>query len=319
MHMRYLIAVDGGGTKTDTVLFDETGHILCRDLSAGGNGMDIGKEEALRRLQGVLERVIAKAPGKISAIYGGIAGVMPLGDFYSPVIGPMDLADTIRFDDDGRSLISATLGRQDGCGMVCGTGSSCFIRIEGQPLRKVGGKGYLIDTGGSGFELGRDALAMAFRAADGRCDHTVLLDLIGEEMGVPVERWMEKIYDPVTGGRPFVASFAHNVFVGRKMGDWACQEIFDRGAALLGDLTHAAAKWFEGEFSVVMNGGLIANFPEYAQAVCAASHPRARMIRAEAPPVYGSAVEAMWDAGLEADDAFRSRFLAEYQALEEKR
>ena len=39
----------------------------------------------------------------------------------------------IRIEDDGCSLISGTLGHQDGCGMVCGTGSSLFVRIEGSP------------------------------------------------------------------------------------------------------------------------------------------------------------------------------------------
>ena len=316
--MRYLVAIDSGGTKTDTVLFDETGHILCRDLSPGANGMDIGKSEAVRRILVVLDRVTVQAPEKVSAIYGGIAGVMPLGDFYSEAVLPQNYASSVRFDDDGPSIISAAMGHQDGCGMVVGTGCSCFIRIEGQPLRKVGGKGYLIDTGGSGFELGRDALMMAFRATDGRCPDTALVELVEAQMGVPVERWMEKIYDPVKGGRPFIASFAHNVFKARAMGDWAAGEIFDRGAHLLGDLTHAAAKWFNGEFPVAMNGGLVMNFPEYTEAIRKASHPRARMIPSAAPPVYGAAVEAMWDVGLEADDAFRQRFLAEYAATEKK-
>ena len=314
--MKYLIAIDSGGTKTETILFDITGQILLRDLSPGANGMDIGKPEAVRRILAVLDRVTAQAPEKVSAIYGGIAGVMPLGDFYSEAVLPRDYASSVRFDDDGPSLISAAIGHQDGCGMVVGTGSSCFIRVEGQPLRKVGGKGYLIDTGGSGFELGRDALVMAFRATDGRCEQTALVELIEAQMGVPVDRWMEKIYDPVTGGRPFIASFAHNVFKARAMGDWAAQEIFDRGAHLLGDLTHAAAKWFDGEFSVAMNGGLVINFPEYAEAIRKAAHPRAKMIPSGAPPVYGAAVEALWDIGMEPGPAFREHFLNAYAQMQ---
>lgn len=314
--MKYMIAVDCGGTKTDTVLFDETGHIHHRDVSAGANGMDIGKAEALRRFLGTMERVVPLSPGRVSAIYGGIAGVMPLGDFYTPVVAPKDYADSLRFADDGPSMISATIGHQNGCAMVIGTGSSCFIRIDEQPLRKVGGKGYLIDTGGSGFELGRDALAMAFRAADGRCEATLLTESIQEQMGAPIDQWMERIYDPVSGGRAFVASFAHHVFEARARGDWAANDIFDRGAALLADLTYAAAKWFDGPFPVVMNGGLVSHFPEYADAIRSRSHPRAIMRLGDAPPVYGSAVEAMWDAGLEADDMFRARFLADYAALQ---
>lgn len=99
--MKYMIAVDCGGTKTDTVLFDETGHIHHRDVSAGANGMDIGKAEALRRFLGTMERVVPLSPGRVSAIYGGIAGVMPLGDFYTPVVAPKDYADSLRFADDG--------------------------------------------------------------------------------------------------------------------------------------------------------------------------------------------------------------------------
>ena len=141
-----------------------------------------------------------------------------------------------------------------------------------------------------------------------------LVELVEAQMGVPVERWMEKIYDPVKGGRPFIASFAHNVFKARAMGDWAAGEIFDRGAHLLGDLTHAAAKWFDGEFPVAMNGGLVMNFPEYTEAIRKASHPRARMIPSAAPPVYGAAVEAMWDAGIECTKEFRKNFMESYNA-----
>jgi len=33
--MSYYIAMDAGGTKTETILFDETGHILVRDIPEG--------------------------------------------------------------------------------------------------------------------------------------------------------------------------------------------------------------------------------------------------------------------------------------------
>lgn len=48
--MKYCIAIDGGGSKTEIVLFDETGHILRRHVGQGGNPTDIGAEEARRRM-----------------------------------------------------------------------------------------------------------------------------------------------------------------------------------------------------------------------------------------------------------------------------
>ncbi|MEI3362101.1 MAG: hypothetical protein V8R75_05725 [Oscillospiraceae bacterium] len=36
------------------------------------------------------------------------------------------------------------------------------------------------------------------------------------------------------------------------------------------------------------------------------------MLLQTAPPVYGAAVEAMWDAGIPVTEAVRTRFLKEY-------
>lgn len=308
--MKYCIAIDGGGSKTEVVLFDETGHILRRHVGKGGNPTDVGVEEARRRMNDCVAQVFPYAPGAVAALYGGNAGVLPNGDIYSADLSQNFPIGTIRIEDDGCSLISGTLGHSDGCGMVCGTGSSLFVRIEGQPLRHIGGKGYLIDTGGSGFELGRDALCMALRAVDCRCKSTLLTQLLADMLGEPVsDAIIPKVH---RGGRPYIATFAPAVFAGRKAGDWACQEIFDRGAALMADLIWAAARYFAGTFSVVVGGGIAANFPEYIQAIREKAPPKARVVLQSAPPVYGAAVEAMWDADIPVTGEVRARFLADY-------
>ena len=73
--MRCLIAIDSGGTKTDAVLFDETGHILCRSLTAGCNAMDIGIDAACHHLLSVLQELAGKVPsdGVLTAVYSGVA------------------------------------------------------------------------------------------------------------------------------------------------------------------------------------------------------------------------------------------------------
>lgn len=306
--MKYFIAVDGGGTKTDTVLFSEDGRILSRHIGPGGNPYDIGQEEALKRLGICIESVLKNNSESISGIYGGMAGEIAYGDFFSPyVLEKFTQIEHSRFDDDGGNLISGTLGHKDGCCIVCGTGSSLFARIEGQPLRHIGGKGYLIDTGGSGFELGQAAVKMALRSVDGRIGPTVLTELLSEILGMPVS---DKIIPVVhRGGRPFIASFARTVFAGRLMGDKVCEEIFETQSALLADLTYAASKYFDDEFDVVMGGGIAEHFPEYVEAVRAKSAPGARIIPQQAAPIYGAAVEAVWDAGIVPDESFRHNFL----------
>lgn len=308
--MKYCIAIDGGGTKTDTVLFDTEGNILARHVGPGNNPTDIGCDEARKRLMEDIDAVYHNAGGAVETLYGGIAGTLPNGDIYSDEISRRYDIRCIRIEDDGCNLISGAFGHADGCGMVCGTGSSLFVRREGQPLRHIGGKGYMIDTGGSGFEIGRDAICMALRAADGRTEHTVLQELLGEMLGCPVD---DRVIPMVhRGGRPYIASFAAAVFAGRRMGDRVCEEIFQRQSALMADLTYAARTSFDGEFNVVAGGGIVSHFPEYFEAIKQKSAPGANLVLQSAPPVYGAAAEAMWDAGEPVTDGFRARFLEAY-------
>ncbi len=308
--MKYCIAIDGGGTKTDTVLFDTEGNILARHVGPGNNPTDIGCDEARKRLMEDIDAVYRNAGGAVETLYGGIAGTLPNGDIYSDEISRRYDIRCIRIEDDGCNLISGAFGHADGCGMVCGTGSSLFVRREGQPLRHIGGKGYMIDTGGSGFEIGRDAICMALRAADGRIERTVLQELLGEMLGCPVD---DRVIPMVhRGGRPYIASFAAAVFAGRRMGDRVCEEIFQRQSALMADLTYAAQTSFDGGFNVVAGGGIVSHFPEYFEAIKQKSAPGANLVLQNAPPVYGAAAEAMWDAGEPVTESFCARFLEAY-------
>ncbi len=311
--MRYFIGLDGGGTKIDAVLFDENGHIINRYVGKGGNATDVGKEVALQRLDVCINQILQDFPGKITAIYGGMAGVVPNGDFYSGHIDPLFSESKNRFEDDGCILISGGIGCRDGCGMVCGTGSSLFIRISGQPLRHIGGKGYLIDTGGSGFDLGQQAIRKALQSVDGRIGKTVLTDLLADIIGMPINDYVIPVVH--AGGRIFIASFAKAVFDGCKLNDLVCQEIFDAGSSQLADLTFVAEKYFSGLFPIVIAGGIATAYPEYVEAVKKKSSERAQFMVLDAPPVYGAAIEAMANAGINPPDSFKETFLSDYSEL----
>lgn len=310
--MEYYIGMDAGGTKTESVLFDETGHILRRTVQPGCNPMDIGVDGTRSRVLAAAQELAACAPGPVRALYGGIAGLDRVDVELDPYLDQHLRVARIRTEDDGFSLISGTLGHVDGCGMVCGTGSSLFARIAGKPQVHIGGLGYLIDTGGSGFELGRDALKAAYRYLDGRGERTLLAELLTKEFGKDPRKALLDIY---SGGRPFIASLAHLVFDGLSLGDGLCRQIVEQGAASLAELTVAAAHHFQGAFSVVMSGGIFTAYPHYADLVRRLASPRARMVLAQVPPVYGAAVEALWDSGVAASEEHRRQFMADYRLL----
>ena len=165
--MGYFIALDAGGTKTETLLLDESGRILLRDISLGCNAMDMGLEEALRRAVFTLRRVAQHIPGgKPDYAFCGIASMNYYGE---AMRGPLRAAFAdwpLYLEDDGWGMISSMLGQAPGCCIVCGTGCSLFARTP-DALYHIGGLGYLIDTVGSGFILGRDAILAAIKQVEG--------------------------------------------------------------------------------------------------------------------------------------------------------
>ncbi|MBP3700973.1 MAG: hypothetical protein J6I64_03705, partial [Lachnospiraceae bacterium] len=69
----------------------------------------------------------------------------------------------------------------------------------------------------------------------------------------------------------------------------------------------------------VIGGGIVTAFPEYGRLIRQKAPDYVTFIQAEAPPVFGSAAEAMHDCGLKVTEDFRKRFLEEYAVLCAKR
>lgn len=312
--MRYVIAMDSGGTKTDCVLCDTQGRVLRRVVEQGCNAFDLGYPVVEPRMHSLMEQITRDAPGPIGAVFAAVAGQGPKSSFPRDIIRQYVQPETvIRTDNDGPCIITSMLGAADGCGMIAGTGSSLFVRKNGEIVAKIGGRGYLIDTGGSAFEIGRDGIAAAYRALDGQGEPTVLVELLEEAMGVPVLKSRSRIYDQETGGRRYIASFARVVFRGWEMGDEVCRQIIDLGAEKQAMLVRAAAKHFDGEFTVVLSGGLHLHIPAYTELIRSKCPPQAKLLRATVPPVCGGAMEAMMDLGVTPDDTTRQNFMSTYE------
>lgn len=315
--MRYLIGIDGGGTKTESVLFTADGTVIGRDLTRGVNALDVGIEKSKSRVEGAIERLTARIPegGELAVVYGGLAACV---DYFPGVmydyLRPRTSCGKLRLEGDGGSLIAAMQGHADGASLIAGTGSSVYIRT-GEKLQRYGGWGPIIDTEGSGYKLGLHAFYAAFRALDGRGPDTVIYDLIAEQMGKKPENCLPEIYEK---GRPYISLFAQCVFKGRKMGDRVASDIFDHGVRCLAELVEIGERVLDKEFKVYTGGGLFTNFPEYWEALAAAVPKRATLVALDAEPIYGAAVEALWDAGLEADEAFKKRFMETYHAFVER-
>ncbi len=313
--MAYYVATDSGGTKNETILFDETGHILLRDVSPGGNAMDLGVEEVARRVLATLRRVQKHIPSGVpDQAFLGVSSVIYYHEQLTDLVDKELPGWKIHWEDGGPGMMSSLLDQRDGGCLVCGTGTSLFLRNQGE-VYHIGGLGYLVDTRGSGYWLGQQALLAAFKYKEERGEETVLYDLICKQMGKPLEDAIPDIY---AGGRAYIASFARNVFTGRNMGDKVCRDIFEQGSRELAELTWAAESHSEKTVDIIMSGGIFLHYPEYVQAVISKSSPKFNMVPADVAPIFGCVKEAVWHAGGVVDEAFKQKFRAEYEAIVKK-
>lgn len=308
MELRYLAAVDMGGTKAEGIVFTEEGRIICRVIENGGAPFDNGVEHSVSNLCKCIEALIAASPQKPKALYIGAAACEYFMSDYTRAVEGYGF-EKLRIEGDGPALISGIFGHSDGAGMICGTGSSLYVR-KGDDYYHIGGGGHMIDSCGSGYVLARRAIRAALRAVDGSDQPTILVDMLEEAAGCPLWYRLDKIY---TLGRAYVASFAHVLFEARDRGDIVARRIFNECASDLADVIWAQYKKNGGPFDLIFNGGIFKNYPEYSDAVRAMAPKDMRIFFADVPPIYGGAVEAMYDIGIVADEAFRDTFMRDYE------
>ena len=313
MSEKYLIALDVGGTKADAVLFKENGKIVKRHVGLGGSPFDFGLEACLERILGTVEQLLDGFSHRIEALYAAIATVEYYYDDFCRAFDERfkSRIKHIRLEGDGVAMISAILGHNDGASLICGTGSALYMR-KGEHYEHIGGGGHLIDSCGSGFSIGHYTLQAALRAADGATHKNLICDLIRRDFGGN-DPWADQptVYSK---GRAYIASFAKYMFEARNLGDVTARSIFNKCSSDMADFIWAAyEKLGKENVTIILNGGIFRNYPEYAAAVIAAGPKDVHFICSDLPPIYGSAVEAMYDIGQTSlPDTFKSNFMDSY-------
>ena len=310
MTYRYLAAVDMGGTKAEGVVFREDGEVVCRVVEKGGAPFDNGVDYSIANLCKCIDGLIAGAPEMPVSLYIGAAACEYFMPQFTAALSKYGFEKT-RIEGDGPALISGIFGHTDGAGMICGTGSSLYVR-KGDDYYHIGGGGHMIDSCGSGYVLARRAIRAALRAVDGSEVQTMLVEMLEEAAGFPLWYKLDKVYE---GGRSYIASFAHVLFEARNKGDTVARRIFNEGAAELADVIWAEYNKNGGPFRLILNGGIFRNYPEYAAAVKALAPQDMNIVFGEVEPVYGCSVESLYNIGIHADEDFRERFMESYKAI----
>lgn len=243
--VKYLLGIDGGGTKTEFLLCDLNGIEIRRLFLGGSNPVNKGIENTFAILgEGIAQVCNGLNVGEIS-VFAGIAGSKSGENqrLINEFLSHFGFASYGCGSDIDLALEAALKG-EDGTAVIMGTGIVAYAR-SGERLHRAGGRGYMIDKGGSGFHFGSAALNSAFEFIDGRAGSEIIFNLVEEKLGTKLETAVADIY---SGGTAYVASFAPVVFEAFNLGDSAACEIIDRNA-------YEAAKVINGVRRVLNNCG----------------------------------------------------------------
>src|SRR5204863_2448580 len=172
----HVLGIDAGGTKTVCLLADERGEVVAESRGPGANLQAAGEETVERVLQQVVGAALDGRPVVPAAICLGIAGVdrQHEADTIAAIMRRIGHRSRVLVVNDALIALAAGAGDDPGIVIISGTGSIVYGRNDRVEAARAGGWGHMIGDEGSGYWIGREALAAVMRAADGRGPETRL-------------------------------------------------------------------------------------------------------------------------------------------------
>jgi N-acetylglucosamine kinase-like BadF-type ATPase len=180
MGQSFRIGVDGGGTKTECILIDGRGEVVARRLAPGCNPSVVGPEQARLIVTDAICALREEARSRDPAAGITHTQIYSAGNrvFWRETAAALaDFGRVFTADDSHPVLELATHGRP---GLVLHGGTGSFVAIRGADaaVHYAGGIGWRFGDPGSGYDLGRRAIARALLELQGwspptRLGHTV--------------------------------------------------------------------------------------------------------------------------------------------------
>jgi len=260
--MRFVLGLDGGGTKTECVLMDEVGLVRAEGRSGPSNPMRVGFGGALASVCEAARNAIQNgklAPNDVSVMCAGLAGAAQpesqrkmkklLSEEFPHILVNVctDLDLTLEATGEGRAIV-----------LNAGTGTFAVGRdLHGQVIR-VGGHGPLLGDEGSAYDVGRRATNAAMRAADrGMPDSPLAARILGDlratdwdDLQLRIYRAPDEVFPRIF---PIVASVAEE---GDREARTLLQDTAAELAGLVADLQDRL-QLNQEKFLLVKTGGML--------------------------------------------------------------
>jgi N-acetylglucosamine kinase-like BadF-type ATPase len=321
-----VLAVDGGNSKVDLALVSRSGELLGLITGPTISHQQVAMEVATARLVDLnaeAAREAGVAPRAEVAAFC-VAGA----DFPTDVraltaaFGGSGVAERVSVHNDAFAALRAGAPHGWGVVVVCGAGVNAAGTGPDGRTARLAGIGDLSGDWGGGEGIGREALAAAVRARDGRGPATALERRVPQRLGqrrpIDVAR---RIYEGAMNDRR-LEELAPLVFEVAAEGDAVARSIVDRLADELAAMAGAIGRQLRVarlDVDVVLTGGVFRAtdeaFYRRIEAGVRRRMPRARLVHLRDRPVLGAALMGLDELGIPRGGAAERRLRREFRAL----
>lgn len=307
--MKYLVGMDGGGTKTACVVTDTKGNTLYECSGGPSNFLIIGTGKVAE----TLFNLISESKEKLKAEYSDFISIVlgTTGAGRRPDAEKMEQAfceyakekgvtfNSFYVDSDARIALEGAFSGKPGSILIAGTGSIMFGKDAKGVIHRVGGFGRFIGDQGSGYVIGRRGLTVAGKDFDGRGEKTILTSLIAENFGMSTP---EIMISEVYKNNFDIARVAPLVIKAAEMGDEACQNIVEEECYELVLHVHAMLKKMQQEeLNLCLIGGIASSDNFMSKRFCSQvekKFPKVNIKEPDFPPAMGAVIMAKEKAGI---------------------
>lgn len=265
--MKYVIGIDGGGTKTHAILADENGQLKFECFGGPSNFLMLGTEIVSATIHNLIEQSIKENNLEHSDITRVLLGTTGAGrrsdaerletDFNAYSKNNQLHEYNFSVESDARIALEGAFSGKAGSILIAGTGSIMFGKDSNDVIYRVGGFGRFIGDEGSGYLIGKKGLIAVAKSFDGRGRETLLKQLLLERCNIESP---ELLITEIYKNNFDIASFAPVVLEAASKGDPIAVGIVEQESdELILHISSMRKKLLEKPLYVSLIGGILCN------------------------------------------------------------
>ena len=164
------LGIDAGGTQTRWALAARDGSIVAEGLAPGVSALQLSSSDGRAAVQACFSGIAAEAlrSGQPQRIHAGMTGFGGDSGLLAEWLAAACAVprDRVTLSNDIEIAYLDSFAPGEGYLVYAGTGSiGAFIDADGE-FHRAGGRGVVLDDGGGGFWIAREALRLVWRRED---------------------------------------------------------------------------------------------------------------------------------------------------------